>query len=117
MNSGRSHQPNQQGRSQRIAPGLAFLAALLLIPLTTLADPGGAASPDYVQQVGGAVLDDAALLNVRGRGAELPKGQPTQGEIAVILWDESGTGATGGHMSQSHGTGNVQTHGLTLNGK
>lgn len=99
-----------------IGPGLMLALGALVFLLSGPAPAGEMDdSAEASSQARGVVLDDAGLVKVHGRGAELPAAVPSQ-DAGVILWDEHGQGGQIRHgENRTTGSGNVQGTGLILN--
>lgn len=105
-----------------------LLGVLLLAPAAALADPpqailhtvalkDPALDPALVLEQPVAVLNDAALSGIRGRGTEgLAASAAGAHDIAVILWDEQNRrrpqSQQGSGISHSVGFGNGQVNSL-----
>lgn len=93
--------------------GLVALPAIALIGLA--ATPASAESINLLSSDGALqMLDDNALADIRGRGAEAGEVGAAD-NLAVILWDELGSGQqgqkSGGQVQRSSATG-VQMNSL-----
>lgn len=113
------HDPEKATRPVRSAIGPGRMLALgALVFLLSGPVPAGETeeSTEASSKESGAVLvDDAGLVKVHGRGAELPVAVPSQ-DAGVILWDERGQGGQNRHSeNRTTGSGNVQGTGLILN--
>lgn len=113
------HDPEKATRPVRSAIGPGRMLALgALVFFLSGPVPAGETdeSAEAMSKESGTVLDDAGLVKVLGRGAELPAAAPGGGDAGVILWDERGQGGQHRHdESRTTGSGNVQGTGLILN--
>jgi len=91
-----------------LAAPRAVLAGDLLLAM--------ADTSDYLLPENIGSIDDHALDNISGRGAEANKASKAL-NVAVILWDERNRGGGTSRYSSTSGAGNLQNSNLSVNGQ